>query len=736
MKPATEQTPPSAETAATQSAKFDWRRKIPLDFSPAQMAMALFAVACLVGLAVVAWPQAAGLGGLAFLIGITLCGSALIFAITSGMLIPAESPARLFGTALDTDQRACCITLPDGSVAYTNPAWRKVFGRSISGGDVLPVAGFSSDTETAQRLYALVRSASLKEPREEELKLKNIAGKWVHVAVAPISGSGHTVWRITDSSPRRPMLQSVEPHARQSVVVQLRPVEQLPGQSVAEPHIPKFIQDAPVAVALTDAEGNITEANSALFALIGAEPSKFRNKSIYSYFRDQTVQETRARLSSMKLGDVTRAPVDVRFTSGNERTAQLFASKFSSDEAPGATFAIYLIDTTGQTALETQYAQAQKMQAIGQLAGGIAHDFNNLLTVINGVAELLLQRHQPGDPSFTDLNNIHSTGMRAASLVRQLLAFSRQQTLEPQVLNLTDLVAEWTLTLRRLIGDKVKLKVEHGRDLWSVLVDPNQLGNALINLAVNARDAMPNGGNLTVRTSNLCMTENTAFDQVLMPSGDYVVIEVQDTGTGITKENLSKIFDPFFTTKEKGHGTGLGLASVYGIVKQTGGYIFPESEVNKGTTFRIFLPRHIPVPSTATTVEPGKPQPPRDLTGVGTVLLVEDEDGVRDLAMRSLTMRGYKVLDAASGEEALEIASAYEGKIDILVSDVVMPGMEGPTLIKEIRKIKPGLRAILMSGYAEEVFRNSPDRPEDFHFVSKPFTLKSLAGKVKEVLES
>ena len=239
MKSAPEQTPPSAEPTATPSIKFDWRRKIPLDFSPAQLAMGLFAVACFIGLAVIAWPQAAGLGGLAFLIGITLCGSALIFAITSGRLIPAESPARLFGTALDTDQRACCITLPDGSVAYANPAWRKIFGRSISGGDVLPVTGFSSDTQTAQRLYALVRSASLKEPREEELKLKNIAGKWVHVAVAPISGSGHTVWRITETSPRRPMLQPVD-HPRQSVVVQLRPVEPLPGHIARKPAICRF----------------------------------------------------------------------------------------------------------------------------------------------------------------------------------------------------------------------------------------------------------------------------------------------------------------------------------------------------------------------------------------------------------------------------------------------------------------------------------------------------------------
>ena len=745
MKSATESAPEPSDQSPTPQAKQAWwstpvrfspLRFSPLSFSNAQMAMGLFGLACLIGLAVVAWPQAAGLGGLAFLIGITLCGSALIFAITSGRLIPAESPARLFGTALDTDQRACSITLPDGSIAYANPAWRKLFGRSLSGGDVLPVAGFSTDTDTAQRLYALVRSASLKETREEELKLKNVAGKWVHVAVAPISNSGHTVWRITDTSPRRPLLQSVEPAARQSVVVQLRPMEQplVPGVVSQEAHIPKFIQDAPVGVALTKLDGTLIEANTAFAALTGIDPRKIKDKSIYVVFRDQTVQETRARLASLAVGDVSRAPVEVRFKSGNERTAQLFASRFNPEENAGAVYAIYLIDTTGQTALETQFAQSQKMQAVGQLAGGIAHDFNNLLTVINGVAELLLQRHQPGDPSFTDLNNIHNTGLRAASLVRQLLAFSRRQTLEPEVLNLTDLVADWSITLRRLIGDKVKLKVDHGRDLWPVMADQNQLGNALINLAVNARDAMPNGGVLTIRSANLSLEENRSFGQVLMPTGDYVTIDVLDTGIGIPKENLGKIFEPFFTTKEKGHGTGLGLASVYGIVKQTGGYIFPESELGKGTTFRIYLPRHIPLPASEAAPEPEKPAA-RDLTGVGTILLVEDEDTVRDFAMRALQMRGYKVLDACGGEEALEIVRTYDGPIDLLVSDVMMPSMDGPTLLKAIREIKPGLRTIFMSGYAQEVFQNAPDRPENFHFLPKPFTLKALTGKVKEVLE-
>jgi two-component system cell cycle sensor histidine kinase/response regulator CckA len=702
---------------------------LPQRLSAGQWALGLFAIACIVGIAVIVFPEAAGLGGLAFLVGLTLCGAGLMFAISSGRLVPPEAPARLFGAALDTDQRACSITAPDGSIAYANPAWRKMFGFSSSGGEVLPVAGFSGDPETAQRLYRLVRAASLKEQHEEELKLKNVAGKWVHVAVAPISGAGHTVWRITDTSPRRPVLQTVDSQ-KQSVVVQLRPLEQplLPGTA---PRIPQFIHDAPVGVALTGEDGVIAEWNAAFVALIGTDAKKLKDRPVFEFLRDQAVQETKARLSSLAVGEVSRAPVDVRFKSGNERTAQLFASRLNN-EGSGPTFAIYLIDTTGQTALETQYAQSQKMQAVGQLAGGIAHDFNNLLTVINGYAELLLQRHQPGDPSFADLNDIRNTGLRAASLVRQLLAFSRRQTLEPEVVNLTDLVADWSVTLRRLIGDRVKLKVEHGRDLWPVFADPTQVGNALMNLSVNARDAMPNGGTLSIRTANVTIGETMSLGQVLMPSGDYVTFEVEDTGMGIAKEHLGKIFEPFFTTKEKGHGTGLGLASVYGIVKQTGGYIFPESEVGKGTTFRIYLPRHTPAPAAPVLEE--KTQAPRDLTGVGTILLVEDEDAVRDFAVRALTMRGYKVLDACGGEEALELIQDHGEPIDLLITDVVMPGMEGPQLVKAVREIMPELRVIFISGYAEESFRNSPDRPEDCLFLPKPFSLKQLTSKVKEVL--
>ena len=725
--------------ATTETADTPLKRQFKLN--PLLVAAGLFGVACLAGMAVVLWPQAAGVGGLALLIGITLIGSILLLSLTSGRLTPAEAPARLFGAALDADPKPCCITAPDGAVSYVNPGWRRMFGRSPSGGDVLPVAGFAGDPETAQKLYKLVRSAGMKEAREEELKLKGVAGKWVHVAATPISPQGHTIWRITDASPRRPLTQGIDGQ-KHSVVVQFRPVEgaRQPTLPLLEggPRIPRYLIDAPVGVALLDGNGKIIEANVAFATMTGSDPKRAWDKPVFELFRDQSAQEAKARLTSLKVGEVSRAPVDVRFRPGNERTAQLFAGRMNPSEAGGAVHAVYLIDTTGQTALETQFAQSQKMQAVGQLAGGIAHDFNNLLTVINGYAELLLQRTPATDPSFRDLNDIRSNGLRAASLVRQLLAFSRQQTLEPQMLSVTDLVADWSVTLRRLIGDRVKLKVEHGRDLWPVMADPTQLGNVLINLAVNARDAMPNGGTLTLRTANVEVEETKSHGQVLMPTGDYCMIEVEDTGIGIPKENLGKIFEPFFTTKDKGHGTGLGLASVYGIVKQTGGYIFPESEVGRGTVFRIYLPKYVApvVVDAPKPAEPEKAQAPRDLTGVGTILLVEDEDAVRDFAVRALTMRGYRVLAAAGGEEALEIVHSHEGEIDLLISDVVMPSMDGPALVKAVREIKPAMRIIFISGYAEEAFRNSPDRPEDFHFLPKPFSLKQLTTKVKDVIEA
>jgi two-component system cell cycle sensor histidine kinase/response regulator CckA len=383
-------------------------------------------------------------------------------------------------------------------------------------------------------------------------------------------------------------------------------------------------------------------------------------------------------------------------------------------------------------------AQSQKMQAVGQLAGGIAHDFNNVLTAIIMASDLLLSNHRPSDPSFADIMNIKQNANRAASLVRQLLAFSRRQTLRPEVQNLTDVLADLRMLLARLVGTGIALKIEHGRDLWPVKVDLGQFEQVIVNLTVNARDAMPEGGTLTIRTLNVDYDASRAFGYRELTAGDYVQVAVEDSGTGIEPQVLKKIFEPFFTTKEVGKGTGLGLSMVYGIIKQTGGFIFCESEVGKVTVFRIFLPRHRPDENAVVEAEPAKAAESarsRDLSGSATVLLVEDEDAVRMGSVRALISRGYTVHEASSGVEALEVFEALQGKVDIVVSDVVMPEMDGPTLLGELRKKQPDIRFIFVSGYAEDAFAKNLPADAQFGFLPKPFSLKQLATVVKEMLE-
>lgn len=716
------------------------------------LALGLFAVACMAGALVVVEPLDSGYAGLTLLIGITITGACLMFLLATGQFAPGQLSPRLYQAIVDSDPKPVCLTSQDGSAVYANRAWRRFFGQTPTGGIVLPVVAFSGDAESAQRIYQLVRAANAGQALAEDVKLRGPAARTVRISTSPMPGREYAIWRVLDIVPRRP-LQAVEP-ARQNVVVQFRPVEPKGKEVQTAPRAEgnaaetaqrfhRFFASAPVGIAMLDARGVILESNTAFSTFVAPDTADIRGRSFFDFLKDMSGAEMRVRLATLAKGEPMAAPADVRFKSGADRTAHVYASALNRGEAGDATAVVYLIDTTEQTELETQFGQSQKMQAVGQLAGGIAHDFNNLLTVINGVAELLMQRHQPGDPSFQDIHQIRSTGLRAAGLVRQLLAFSRQQTLEPQVVSLTDIVSDWSITLRRLIGERVTLKVEHGRDLWPVKADPNQLGNVLINLSVNARDAMPSGGTLTIRTGKVSISETQTLGHVLMPPGDYVTIEVCDTGIGIPPENLGKIFEPFFTTKEKGHGTGLGLSSVYGIVKQTGGFIFPESEVAKGTTFKIYLPRHeaaeeafLPADAARPPVAPEAAPPARDLTGHQTILLVEDEAAVRDFAARALTMRGYQVIEAGSGDEALEMLREHQGHIDLLVSDVVMPGMDGPTLVKTIRAEKPNMRILFMSGYAEEAFRNAGERIEDFHFLPKPFSLKQLTAKVKDVLEA
>jgi two-component system cell cycle sensor histidine kinase/response regulator CckA len=398
----------------------------------------------------------------------------------------------------------------------------------------------------------------------------------------------------------------------------------------------------------------------------------------------------------------------------------------------------YLVDVSEQKQIELQLSQSQKMQAIGQLAGGVAHDFNNLLTAIFMQLDVLAARHPVGDPSYEGLNEIRQISTRAADLVRKLLAFSRKQTVQREILDLGELISEFEVLLRRVLYEDVKLATEYGRNLPQVRVDRGQLETAVMNLAVNARDAVRShgGGSVKIRTARL--TQEQAREMGYAGAqGDQALIEVSDDGPGIPPEVMDKIFDPFFTTKPVGEGTGLGLATVYGIVKQSDGWIGVDSRSGEGAAFRIFLPVHHQAAVIQAAPEPIAPKRPvaRDLSGAGRILFVEDEDAVRGVAAKLLRARGYEVIEAASGEEALEIAESHAGEIDLMISDVVMPGMQGPDLLKKARQYLGAAPVMFISGYAESEFSDLLEGESNVSFLPKPIDIKTLAERVKLELQ-
>ena len=394
-----------------------------------------------------------------------------------------------------------------------------------------------------------------------------------------------------------------------------------------------------------------------------------------------------------------------------------------------------LSDATQLKTLEAQFVQSQKMQAIGQLAGGVAHDFNNLLTAISGHCDLLMLRHDKGDPDYSDLDQISQNTNRAASLVGQLLAFSRKQTLKPQTIDLRDTLSDLTHLLNRLVGEKVALSFSHDPALKPVRADKRQLEQVIMNLVVNARDAMPGGGAIEVSTFNELLAEDYTRDRVSVPKGSYVVVRVSDEGTGIPADKIGKIFEPFYTTKRVGEGTGLGLSTAYGIVKQTGGYIFCDSVVGSGTSFSIYLPSYAHLSGATEVVNAPRTNDvaPTEMTQA-TVLLVEDEAPVRAFAARALQLRGYTVLEAECGEEALEIIEDPSVQVDIFVTDVIMPGMDGPTWVAKALEQRPGTAVIFVSGYAEDVFQEGREPIENAIFLPKPFSLSELTATVQNQL--
>ena len=680
-------------------------------------------------------PQVAGLAGHALLGGIALIAILLLFAVWPRAGRATQDALRVAEAAAKANV-AWAITGEDGAVLDCNPVYRRMAGVSESDSPPPPELAIAGEPSAAV-LYRLSRDAAEGRAREETFVV--LPGLEIVAAVRPLPGKQTAWWftpRLAASTSPQPVLRRAldaapEPQ-KAAEAVQETPAPPPPVVAQAVP-VGDLFRDAPMGVAFTDGDGVISNANAALAKFFGVTDSLTGRK--FTALADGAEQAQIAQLIARAAkGETGLKPVELRAgKAGEDRMAELFAAPMPSSTGETGKAVLYLVDVSEQKALETKFAQSQKMQAVGQLAGGVAHDFNNLLTVIIGNCEFLLMRHQAGDPSFKEINEVHQNALRAAALVSQLLAFSRKQTMQPKILALGDVIGELAQMLRRLVGEGVTLVVEREPDLWAVHADEAQLGNAIINLVVNARDAMPSGGTVTIRTANQAVSAASALGTAIMPAGEYVRIDVADTGTGMSKEIQSKIFDPFFTTKPVGQGTGLGLATVYGIVKQSGGFITVDSELGKGTCFKIYLPRRKVEAAEAAPVETA-PAPARDVTGQDTILLVEDEEAVRSFAARALRMRGYNVLEAGGGEEALEIVKNDANTIDLIITDVVMPNMDGPTMVKHVKVLKPDLAVIFMSGYAEEAFRRSDQSSEDIHFLPKPFGLKQLAAKVKEVL--
>lgn len=536
------------------------------------------------------------------------------------------------------------------------------------------------------------------------------------------------------------------PGASRTLVINRARDEHADPQRAAEVRFMRFFDHTPMAIATVDSSGQIVRAN-ARFAKLSQSlsPAASASKSIFAVVIERERGELMSAIARAADGQGDIPPVEAMLDGTKERWGQFFVTSVETDEGgqrDAEAAIVYLLETTEKRTLENHFAQSQKMQAVGQLAGGIAHDFNNVLSAIMMANDFLLNAHKPTDPSFQDIMQIKQNATRAAALVRQLLAFSRKQTLRPQVLDLNEVLSDISVLLKRLLGEKAKPEIIYGRDLWPVKADLSQFEQVIVNLVVNARDAMQDGGTLTIRLLNTATKDVDPVKQKGMPAADYVRIDVGDTGTGIPADIVDKIFEPFFSTKEVGKGTGLGLSTVYGIVKQTGGFIYVESETGHGTVFSIFLPRYVPEKTVALEAPPivpdavlPKPKAP-DLTGQGTILLVEDEDGLRSLNARGLRSRGYTVIEAANGLEAMESLDHENGEIDLVVSDVVMPEMDGPTLLTQMRKLNPDLKIIFVSGYAEEAFEKSLPANEQFAFLPKPFTLSQLVAAVKETMNA
>ena len=541
------------------------------------------------------------------------------------------------------------------------------------------------------------------------------------IFTSPVLRSGEEVEISSVDGPVRAVLAEIEGTGeRREIYLLPVPVHPHPASVLAD------FEHVPVALAKFATDGMLIAANRAARDLLGLEPETA--EMFHSLF------EGLGRPVSDWLADVAAERIpggsEVLRLRRNEDEAFLQITLRRIVELGRPALLAVLQDATALKTLEAQFVQSQKMQAIGQLAGGVAHDFNNLLTAISGHCDLLLLRHDREHPDYADLVQIHQNANRAAALVGQLLAFSRKQTLKPQRVELGEVLSDLAHLLNRLVGERVRLQLSHAAGLGTIRADKRQLEQVIMNLVVNARDAMADGGTIRIDTEALTLREELRRDRAVVPAGDYAVIRVSDTGTGIPPERLSKIFEPFFTTKGVGEGTGLGLSTAYGIVKQSGGFIFVDSTVGEGSVFQLYFPIH----EAAVEAEAAPLPPARKMVmkqGEGVVLLVEDEAPVRAFASRALRLRGYTVLEAENAEEALKTLEDPTLEVDVFVTDVVMPGLDGPSWVKQALQTRPNVRVIFVSGYAEDCLSENQARIPNSVFLPKPFSLTDLTATVQ-----
>ncbi|WP_298291366.1 ATP-binding protein [uncultured Litoreibacter sp.] len=716
--------------------------------------------------------------------GVGLVLAAIAFLITLRRGRKAKAPARSeLSDLIFHDERSVFVTASTGEVLKRNAAARRVFGDG--GGPVLEKIIGKQFPNPNAIIFRLQAKAARLNAAQEDIVTRRAR---FHVGVHKLTGD-RFLWAIEESSERSavgrgadkislPMMTvsgtgtilymneamrviagervkaldrlfvdvpkvSGERHLLKSkdgdIGVQVIIVPGSGGRSeyflapIPNETVPQkgsnldLLEDFPVALLRIKADGRVEDANKLARGLLELEekPGQMLSDLVGGLGRPITDW-----LADAAEGRALHQPEILRAQAGEEETyLQISLGRVIEDGQ--VTLVAMVTDATELKSLEAQFVQSQKMQAIGQLAGGVAHDFNNLLTAISGHCDLLMLRHDPGDMDYGDLEQINQNANRAASLVGQLLAFSRKQNLQLEVLDMRDTLSDLAHLLNRLVGAQITLNLTHDPQLMSVRADRRQMEQVIMNLVVNARDAMGgNGGEITIETRNAKLQTDLSRDRAVVPRGDYVVVKVRDDGNGIPKEKLTKIFEPFFTTKGVGEGTGLGLSTAYGIIKQSGGFIFVDSAEGKGTEFTIFFPTY-DRPKVAE--EAKRPSPVAvDIGPVdGVVLLVEDEAPVRAFASRALKLRGFQVLEADSGEEALTVLSDTDLNVDIVVTDVVMPGLDGPSWVKKAREDRPDMKVVFVSGYAEENFNQDQSDIPNSIFLPKPFSLNELTATVR-----